>query len=91
MPLQHPIKLLLNPDHVLFELPLACVKLSTRDVILSHSEFNTVEAGVNIGNTSVYARDYTPPPTDYRNRCSDPGFYHRMMSRPVFTIATARL
>ena len=46
--LKHPIKLRLNPDHVLFELGLACHKFRTGNVIASQAEFNAVEPGINM-------------------------------------------
>ena len=63
--LQHPIKLLLNPDHVLFELGVLFVKLRPSDVIARQAEFNTVETGVNMRHPAVQRLEIMPypPPT----------------------------
>ena len=65
--INQPIKLLLNPDHMFLKLGLALDKLRTRDIITRQAEFNTVEAGINIGNPAVQGLDDAIPAANDRN------------------------
>ena len=72
--LQHPIKLLLNPDHVLFELGLGRYKLVASDVVLSQVQFDAIQAGVHRCDAAVERLDNTVTAAQHR----DTGSYCRL-------------
>ena len=72
--LQHPIKLLLTPDHVLFELGVFFIELLARDIVPCHAKLDSIEAAVDVGDTSVERLDNAVAPAQHR----DTGSYCRL-------------
>ena len=72
--LQHPIKLLLNPDHVLFELGVFFVELLAGDVVARHAKLDAVEAAVDGGDPAVERLNNAVASAQHR----DTGCYRRL-------------